>query len=172
MLKTFSKGGVHPPEEKMSASAAISVLPIPSEVFVPFSQHIGAPSEPVVAIGDKVKVGDIIAKSTSFVSANIHSSVSGTVAGIEYIVDASGYPRQAFRISVEGDEWRPEIDRSSAFVKGNGYDAKQILEIIQSSGIVGLGGATFPSHVKLVVPHGICRYCKVNKLTLNKQRLT
>jgi electron transport complex, RnfABCDGE type, C subunit len=154
VLKTFSKGGVHPPEEKMSASAAISVLPIPSEVFVPFSQHIGAPSEPVVAIGDKVKVGDIIAKSTSFVSANIHSSVSGTVAGIEYIVDASGYPRQAFRISVEGDEWRPEIDRSSAFVKGNGYDAKQILEIIQSSGIVGLGGATFPSHVKLVVPHG------------------
>ena len=154
MLKTFSKGGVHPPEEKMSASAAISILPIPNEVFIPISQHIGAPSEPVVAKGDKVKVGDVIAKSTGFVSANIHSSVSGTVVAIESVVDASGYPRQAVKIAVEGDEWRAEIERSSNFIKAGNLSSKEILDIIQASGIVGLGGATFPSHVKLSVPPG------------------
>ncbi len=154
MLKTFSKGGVHPPEEKMSASAAISILPIPSEVYIPISQHIGAPSEPVVAKGDKVKVGDVIAKSAGFVSANIHSSVSGTVIGVESVVDASGYPRQAVKIAVEGDEWRAEIERSSTFVKAGNYSSKEILDTIQMSGIVGLGGATFPSHVKLSVPPG------------------
>ena len=73
MLKTFSKGGVHPPEAKLSASVVISVLPVPQEVYIPISQHIGAPSEVVVAVGDKVLVGDLLAKSTGFVSANSHN---------------------------------------------------------------------------------------------------
>ena len=154
MLKTFSKGGIHPPEAKLSASAAISVLPLPKEVYIPISQHIGAPSEPVVAKGDKVLVGDLIAKSTGFVSASIHSSVSGIVEGIETVVDASGYPRTVVKIAVEGDDWQPSIDRSSDFTNAKGLSSRDVLDGIIAAGIVGLGGATFPSHVKLTVPEG------------------
>lgn len=154
MLKTFSKGGIHPPEAKLSASAAISVLPLPKEVYIPISQHIGAPSEPVVAKGDKVLVGDLIAKSTGFVSASIHSSVSGIVEGIETVVDASGYPRTVVKIAVEGDDWQPSIDRSPDFTNAKGLSSRDVLDGIIAAGIVGLGGATFPSHVKLTVPEG------------------
>jgi len=154
VLKTFSKGGVHPPEAKLSAAVAISVLPIPQVVYIPLSQHIGAPSEPVVAKGDKVLVGELLAKSTGFVSANIHSSVSGTVESIELLVDASGYPKPVVKISVEGDEWHPSIDRSSDFSRPKGLTSREVVDAIQSAGIVGLGGATFPSHVKLTVPSG------------------
>lgn len=154
MLKTFSKGGIHPPEAKLSASAAISVLPLPKEVYIPISQHIGAPSEPIVAKGDKVLVGDLIAKSTGFVSANIHSSVSGIVEGIETVVDASGYPRTVVKIAVEGDDWQPSIDRSPDFTNAKGLSSRDVLDGIIAAGIVGLGGATFPSHVKLTVPEG------------------
>jgi len=154
VLKTFSKGGIHPPEAKLSASAAISVLPLPKEVYIPISQHIGAPSEPVVAKGDKVLVGDLIAKSTGFVSASIHSSVSGIVEGIETVVDASGYPRTVVKIAVEGDDWQPSIDRSPDFTNAKGLSSRDVLDGIIAAGIVGLGGATFPSHVKLTVPEG------------------
>ncbi len=154
MLKTFSRGGVHPPEEKLTAAAAISILPLPKEVFIPIAQHIGAPSEVVVAKDDKVLVGDLLAKSTGFVSANIHSSVSGTVLGVELVVDASGYPKQAVRIAVEGDQWQPAINRSEAFEKPAEHSGKEIIDVINAAGIVGLGGATFPSHVKLTVPAG------------------
>ena len=128
MLKTFSKGGIHPPEAKLSASAAISVLPLPKEVYIPISQHIGAPSEPIVAKGDKVLVGDLIAKSTGFVSANIHSSVSGIVEGIETVVDASGYPRTVVKIAVEGDDWQPSIDRSPDFTNAKGLSSRDVLD--------------------------------------------
>jgi electron transport complex protein RnfC len=154
VLKTFSKGGIHPPEAKLSASAAIAVLPLPKEVYIPISQHIGAPSEPIVAKGDKVLVGDLIAKSTGFVSANIHSSVSGIVEGIETVVDASGYPRTVVKIAVEGDDWQPSIDRSPDFTNAKGLSSRDVLDGIIAAGIVGLGGATFPSHVKLTVPEG------------------
>lgn len=154
MLKTFSMGGVHPPEAKLSAAAAISVLPLPKVVCIPIAQHIGSPSEPVVAKGDKVQVGDLIAKSTGFVSANIHSSVSGTVEAIEPMVDASGYPRLVVKIAVEGDEWHPSIDRSRDFARPRGVLGNEVVDSIIASGIVGLGGATFPSHVKLTVPAG------------------
>lgn len=154
MLKTFSKGGIHPPEAKLSAAVAISVLPVPHEVYIPISMHIGAPSEALVAKGDKVLVGQLLAKSSGFVSANIHSSVSGTVEGIESLVDASGYPRQVMKISVEGDEWLPTIDRSSDYLLPKGLTSKEVVDAIQNAGVVGLGGATFPSHVKLTVPPG------------------
>lgn len=154
MLKTFSMGGIHPPEAKLSAAAAISVFPLPKEVFIPISQHIGSPSELTVGKGDKVQVGDIIAKSTGFVSANIHSSVSGTVEAIETMVDASGYPRLVVKIAVEGDDWHPSIDRIRDFVRLRGVSANDVLDCVRNSGIVGLGGATFPSHVKLTVPAG------------------
>lgn len=154
MLKTFPKGGVHPEEGKYSANSPIETLPLPKTVYIPIAQHIGAPSKPMVAKGDKVKVGDKIAESLGFVSANIHSSVSGTVAKIEDILDSTGYKRPCIVIDVEGDDWNENIDRSADLKKEIGLSDKEIIQRINESGIVGLGGATFPSHVKLSVPDG------------------
>ena len=154
MLKTFSKGGVHPPENKISAGNPIEILQLPQKVSIPVSQHIGAPATVLVAKGDKVKVGQVIAQSAGFVSANIHSSVSGTVESIDAVLDSTGYKRQAVTITVEGDEWMDDIDRSAELKKDIQLNAQEIIKRINESGIVGLGGATFPSHVKLSVPAG------------------
>lgn len=154
MLKTFPKGGVHPAEGKYSAESAIEILPLPKTVSIPIAQHIGAPSKPIVAKGDKVKVGDKIAESAGFVSANIHSSVSGTVVKIDNVLDSSGYKRQSIIIDVDGDEWNESIDRSSDLKKEISLTEKEIVNKINEAGIVGLGGATFPTHVKLSVPEG------------------
>jgi len=155
MLKTFKLGGVHPPENKLSAGKKIEVLPVPKSVFIPVAQHIGAPSTPVVNKGDSVKVGQVVAKSSSFVSTNIHSSVSGKVKKVDFSADSSGYPKQGIFIDVDGDEWVEEIDRSESLVKEFSLDGKEIIQKIQDAGIVGLGGATFPTHVKLVPPKGM-----------------
>jgi len=154
VLKTFPKGGVHPEEGKYSAKSAIETLPLPKTVSIPIAQHIGAPSKAVVAKGDKVKVGDKIAESAGFVSANIHSSVSGTVVKVDNVLDSSGYKRQCVIIDVEGDEWNESIDRSTDLKKEISLTDKEIINKISESGVVGLGGATFPSHVKLSVPDG------------------
>lgn len=98
MLKTFKKGGVHPPENKISAAQPVEVLPLPAKVIIPLSQHIGAPAEAMVAKGDRVKTGQLIAKSAGFVSANIHSTVSGIVESLEPVMDSSGYKRPAIKI--------------------------------------------------------------------------
>lgn len=155
MLKTFKLGGVHPPENKLSADKPIVDLPLPKSVFIPVAQHIGAPATPVVQKGDDVKVGQIIAKSSSFVSTNIHSSVSGKVKKVDFASDSSGYPKQGIFIDVVGDEWIDSIDRSVELNKNFDFDSQQIIQKIQDSGIVGLGGATFPTHVKLVPPKGM-----------------
>lgn len=154
MLKTFKIGGIHPKEQKISAGMAIQPINIPDQVIIPLSQHIGAPCQPVVKKGDKVKVGTLIGKSVGFVSANIHSSVSGTVLKIDKSFDTSGYKRDAAFISVEGDEWDESIDRSSTLKKECNLSSKDILEKIAAAGIVGMGGATFPTHVKLTPPPG------------------
>jgi len=154
VLKTFPKGGVHPPENKISANRPIEALPLPSKVSILVSQHIGAPATILVAKGDKVKVGQLIAQSSGFVSANIHSSVSGTVESLDAVMDSSGYKRTAITITVEGDEWEESIDRSKDLNKTISLSAEEIIKKISASGIVGLGGATFPSHVKLSIPAG------------------
>ncbi len=138
----------------MSAGMAIEVLSLPKQVIIPISQHIGAPATPVVAKGDKVLVGQVIAKSSGFVSANIHSSVSGTVASLDAVLDSTGYKRPAVTITVEGDEWLPEIDRSADLKTDINLSAEEIIAKVNEAGIVGLGGATFPSHVKLSIPKG------------------
>jgi len=155
MLKTFKVGGVHPPENKISAGKKIEQLPIPKTVFIPVAQHIGAPSTAVVNKGDVVKTGQIIAKSSGFVSTNIHSSVSGKVKKIDVSADSSGYPKQGIYIDVEGDEWMDEIDRSTELALNFNFSGQEIIKKIQDAGIVGLGGATFPTHVKLVPPKGM-----------------
>ena len=163
MLKTFPKGGVHPEEGKYSANSAIETLPLPKIVSIPISQHIGAPSKAIVAKGDKVKVGDKIAESSGFVSANIHSSVSGTVVKVDKVLDSSGYKQTCVIIDVEGDDWNEDIDKSANLVKEISLTDKEIINRINESGVVGLGGATFPSHVKLSVPDGK----KIDVLVIN-----
>ncbi|MBN1927373.1 MAG: electron transport complex subunit RsxC [Prolixibacteraceae bacterium] len=155
MLKTFKKGGVHPAENKLSADKAILKLPLTSKASILVSQHIGAPAKIIVNKGDVIKVGQLIAQSAGFVSTNIHSPFSGKVARIDTITDNSGYKKEAVIINVEGDEWLDTIDRSDTLVTENNLDAKEITDKILSAGIVGLGGATFPTHVKLMPPPGL-----------------
>jgi electron transport complex protein RnfC len=147
-------GGVHPPEFKLTAGLAVEQMPVPARVSIPVAQNLGAPSSVVVAKGEKVRVGQLLAKGEAFISANVHSSVSGTVARIDEVVDSTGYRRNAVVIDVEGDEWMETIDRSPEIDRTIRPDRQQIIECIREMGIVGLGGATFPSHVKLMVPQG------------------
>lgn len=154
MLKTFRIGGIHPPENKLSAGKKITALAAPKQVIIPLSQHIGAPAQAVVKKGDVVKVGTLLAKAGGFVSANIHSSVSGKVNKIDNAIDASGYKRPAIFIDVEGDEWEESIDRSETIIKECNLSSKEIIDKISEAGVVGMGGATFPTHVKLLPPPG------------------
>jgi electron transport complex protein RnfC len=163
VLKTFSKGGVHPAEQKISADKAIEKLGLPKQVTIPIAQHIGAPSQPTVKKKDTVKAGDVIATSQGFVSSNIHSSVSGTVAKIDQVIDTTGFRKPCVVINVEGDEWADGIDTSDEVVRDISLSPEEIRQKVMDSGIVGMGGATFPSHVKLSVPEGK----KVDTLVIN-----
>jgi Na+-translocating ferredoxin:NAD+ oxidoreductase subunit C len=159
VLKTFPIGGVHPPENKLTADIPIEYLPVPETVVIPVSQHIGSPANPVVNKGDVVKTGQIIASGKGFISANIHSSVSGKVNKIDSAADSTGYRQTAVFIDVQGDEWLDTIDRSKEIVREIILTPEEIIKRCFDSGIVGLGGATFPSHVKLTVPSG--KKCEV-----------
>ncbi len=155
-LLTFPKGGVHPEENKLTADKPIVDFPAPKKVFIHIQQHIGAPAKILVKPKEKVKTGQLIAEAQGFVSANIHSSVTGTVFKIEEVFDSSGYRKTAITINVDKEEeWAEGIDLSDELKTDiDGFDGKQIIDKIKQAGIVGLGGATFPSHVKLSIPTG------------------
>ncbi len=153
-MKTFPTGGVHPPENKLTAGSEIRHLPLPSNVAIPVSQHIGTPASIIVNKDDRVKTGQVIAVSKGFVSSNIHSSVSGKVNKIDAVLDTTGYKQTAVFINVEGDEWSETIDRNDEIVTEIKLSPEEIVKKCLESGIVGLGGATFPSHVKLTIPSG------------------
>jgi electron transport complex protein RnfC len=163
-VKTFRIGGVHPEENKLSADQPIKVAALPEVAVFPLGQHIGAPAKAVVAKGDKVKVGTMIAEAGGFVSAGIYSSVSGTVQKIDTVIDASGYRKPAIYIKVEGDEWEETIDRSEDLVKTADrpdLTPELIVEKIKNAGLVGMGGACFPVHVKLCPPPGAKAECVI-----------
>ncbi len=156
-MKTFRIGGVHPAENKLSANQPIKVAELPKVAVYPMGQHIGAPAKCIVAKGDKVKVGTMIAEAGGFVSAPIFSGVSGTVLKVDTVIDASGYAKPAVYITVEGDEWEPTIDRSEALVTLKDkpeLTPEDIVNKIKAAGVVGMGGACFPTHVKLCPPPG------------------
>ncbi len=161
MLKTFRIGGVHPHENKLSAHQPIITAEVPAKAVILMGQHIGAPAKPIVAKGDVVKVGTKIAEPAGFVSAAIHSSVSGKVSKIDTIVDASGYAKQAIFIDVEGDEWEESIDRSTTLKRECNLSAEEIIKKIADAGIVGLGGACFPTQVKLCPPPAFKAECLI-----------
>ena len=154
ILKTFKLGGIHPPENKFSEGAGIQTPPLPKEVVIPLAQNLGAPSQPVVKKGAMVKVGTLIGRGEGFVAANVHSSVSGKVTKVDKFLDASGYKRPAVVIKVDGDEWEDSIKTSHTVIREISLEPKEIIDRVSDMGIVGLGGATFPSHVKLMVPDG------------------
>jgi len=155
IMRTFKIGGVHPQDNKQfSAHRPITECPLPQQAIIPLVQHIGAPAQAVVEVGAKVKVGELLAKAGGFVSANICSPVSGTVTKIGDWTDAWGAPGQAIFIDVQGDEWLPEIDRTPDLIRSCTLDPKAIIDKIAAAGIVGLGGACFPTHVKLLPPPG------------------
>ncbi|MBQ0142969.1 MAG: electron transport complex subunit RsxC [Prevotellaceae bacterium] len=163
-MKTFRIGGVHPQANKISADQPIKVAELPQIAVFPLGQHIGAPAKAIVKKGDKVKVGQMIAEAGGFVSAHIFSSVSGTVQKIDTCIDASGYDKPAIFITVEGDEWMEGIDRSDELVRIEDkpeLTSQEIVEKVKAAGIVGLGGATFPCHVKLCPPPGSKPECVI-----------
>ena len=151
-MKTFQIGGIHPAENKLSAEREIQVLAPPETAYIPVSQHLGAPAKAVVDRGDHVRTGQLIAKSSGFVSANIHSSVTGNVLKIDRITDSSGYKQTAIIIETTEEEWHPGIDTSSDIEPDIKNTSGEIIQKIIEAGIVGLGGAAFPSHVKLSLP--------------------
>ena len=163
-MKTFPMGGVHPSDnKKWSNTKAIEVMDLPDIVNIPLGQHIGAPATAKVAKGDKVLTGQLIAEASSFMSANIHSPVSGTVTAVDMQVNGQGLRQMMITIKREGDEWMPTIDRTPQLVRECTLDGAAIIAKIKDAGVVGMGGATFPTHVKLSVPPG----CKAEYLIIN-----
>ena len=160
-MKTFPMGGVHPSENKLSCAKPIEILPLPEVVTIPLAQHIGAPAVAKVAKGDKVLTGQLIAEAASFMSANIHSPVSGTVTGVDLLPNGQGLRQMMITIKREGDEWAEGIDRSETLVRECTLSAQEIIARIKEAGIVGMGGATFPTHVKLSVPPGKKAECLI-----------
>lgn len=154
-MKTFKIGGVHPQDNKeWSSHRPIVDCGLPAHAVIPLIQHIGAPAQAVVEKGQKVKVGELLAKAGGFVSANIHSPYSGTISKIDTYVDGWGMRGPAIYIDVEGDEWLDEIDRTPTVIRECKLTSKEIIDKISAAGIVGLGGACFPTHVKLMPPPG------------------
>jgi Na+-translocating ferredoxin:NAD+ oxidoreductase subunit C len=148
-LKTFSKGGIILPDNKFSANCPVETFPVPEIVKIHLSQHIGAPAIPLVQVSDRIKTGQLIAKAQDNVSANVHSSVSGTVIEISEMTNINGQKSQVIIIRSEGDTWLESIDRSGDIKNDISIPAEEIIRKIKDAGIVGLGGATFPTHLKL-----------------------
>ena len=154
-IRTFSIGGIHPDENKLTHEVPTVVAELPKQAIFPLSQHIGAPAKPVVKKGDKVKVGTMIAEAGGFVSAPIFSSVSGTVFKIDTAIDATGYRKPVIIINVEGDEWEESIDRSNKLELVANHPEltpEEIVSRIKDAGVVGMGGACFPTFIKLTPP--------------------
>lgn len=163
-LRTFKIGGIHPADEKLSAHMATQQAALPKQAVFPLSQHIGAPAVPVVKKGDRVMVGTLLAQAGGFVSAPVHASVSGVVAKIDNVPDASGYRKPAIIVNVEGDEWLPSIDRTSTLERIEDHAELTpdiIISRIKDAGITGMGGAGFPTFIKLMPPPGTKAQCVI-----------
>lgn len=144
------KGGLHPPELKNTADKSIVNLPIPEKVILHVSQHIGAPAKPIFKITDKVDAGQAIAEPGGFVSARIHATVSGKIIASGNFMHPFGVPSPAIVIERNAESPEPTYQEENGF----NLSVEEIKTRIQDAGLVGLGGATFPTHVKLSPPPG------------------
>ena len=148
---TFKKGGVHPADKKeLAKNSAIEVLPLPSELIVSMSQHLGAPAQCLKKKGDTVEKGEKIGEASSFISADVHSPVSGVVSEVRKVRLASGAVADA--VVIKPNEVQPEMFQQ----KYNWMEQEkdELLSLVKAMGIVGMGGATFPTNVKLNIPTG------------------
>ncbi len=147
MLKRFL-GGIHPKDSKVyTMDKTIEIPPLPSQVVIPMSQHIGAPCTPLVKVGDKVKKGQVIAESDAFMHSPVHASISGEVIKIAEMPHASRVNCLSIVIKNDGlDEWVQGIPLHREWDQ---LETAEILDIIKGAGAVGMGGATFPTHIKL-----------------------
>jgi electron transport complex protein RnfC len=157
--RTFS-GGIHPPQHKsLSSESQVEILSLPERVYIPLSQHTGAIAEPAVSAGDGVRAGEKVGDSTAFVSAPVHASVSGKVSAISVHPHPVSGRQKAIVIEREGDEW-VELEGHAEYSK---LSPGEIREIIRSAGIVGLGGAAFPTVVKVSPPEHV----RIDSLIVN-----
>ena len=154
MLKTFPKGGIHPPENKITSAKAIKRMAVPSVVNVPIEQHIGIPAEIIVETKQKVSIGQVIAKTGGFVSSNIHSPVTGVVTKLDMIIDTSGYKKQCIVIRTDAKDESNFEEKEYPLKTNIEIEPAAILQKITDCGIVGLGGATFPSQVSKLRDRG------------------
>lgn len=153
-MKTFRRGGAHPEENKLTNDCSVEVFPLPKQGVVFVSQHLGAPATLIVQKGDRVKTGQLIARAEQFICTNTHSPYTGIISKIDFATDFTGYKKQAVFIDVEEDEWMEGIDTSNDIIREIKLDSKEIIEKIKEMGVVGLGGAAFPTHIKYMVPQG------------------
>ncbi|ADY13159.1 electron transport complex subunit RsxC [Sphaerochaeta globosa] len=148
-VPTFSKGGVHPDDKKVySRSQSIERLPMPSELIVALSQHLGAPAKAIKAKGDTVLKGEKIGESAGFISSDVHSPVSGVIKEIRRVTLANSVQCDAFVIVPDAEQ----PDQQSEKLDWKEQSSADLLAKIKDLGIVGMGGATFPAHVKFSVP--------------------
>jgi electron transport complex protein RnfC len=153
MLFTF-RHGVHPPELKeLTEGKEIRRMPFPEEVILPLSQHTGKPARIIVKEGDRVERGDAIAVADGFISSPVHASASGTVSAIGLWPHPGGDYKLAVRIAVE--KYSAQVPRPRIVPEWEGLSASEIVRAIQEAGVVGLGGAAFPTHVKLSPPEDV-----------------
>jgi Na+-translocating ferredoxin:NAD+ oxidoreductase subunit C len=161
-LATGFRHGVHPPERKdLTASLPIRRMPFPDEIVLPLRQHAGKPARLLVKRGDRVERGDKIAEADGFVSVPIHASAAGTVTGVEWWPHPDGSMAEAVRIRVE--KYSPQIPRPRMVPPWEGLSRAEVIEAVQRGGVVGLGGAAFPAHVKLAPPKDV----KIELLVVN-----
>ncbi|MEE1337765.1 MAG: electron transporter RnfC, partial [Muribaculaceae bacterium] len=148
MLKTFNRGGIHVPENKITAGAPIVDVPAPREAVVTFSQHIGAMAVCCVKVGDQVKRGQLIAKANGVVSANVHTPISGKVKSIGKLKTAFGYPCDTVTIVASDEDVAFDAENIPTPRTDEEIEAltsEEIKDIVADAGVVGLGGATFPT---------------------------
>lgn len=161
-MQTIAGEGIHPVDEKrLTASIPVEDIKSPDKVVIPLSQHIGAPCEPLVKIGDNVKKCQKIGEAKGFISAPVHTPISGRVIAIGRFPHPSG--NQSHSIVIESDGKDEPVDSLKGHRDYLNLDPKELRDIILNAGIVGMGGATFPTHVKLSPP----KEKKVNTVILN-----
>ena len=152
-LRPAFRHGVHPPESKeLTRELPIRRMPYPDQLVLPLRQHAGKPATLCVAVGDHVERGDKVGEADGFMSVPIHASAAGTVAGVEWWPHPDGSMAQAVRIRV--DRYAPQIARERMVPRWEGLSRPEVVRAVQDAGVVGLGGAAFPTHVKLSPPEG------------------
>lgn len=157
---TFKVGGVHMDEHKtLTEHLPIERMPEPKVVYIPMSQHIGAPASPIVSKGDYVKVGQMIGNSEAFISCSVHSSVSGTVKSIEKMYTADG--RYCDCVVIENDNLNESVE-SDPLKDYENVSIDDLIPFVKNKGLVGMGGAGFPLHAKLKGTDPILDECIIN----------